>query len=296
MPALLLPLLLLVASFSSAAPLQVVATSPSGGAPAREMGAEDVSVIVLAPPDRDLHALQARPSMMRALRSADLVIALGADLELGWLPVAIQQAANPRVQPGRPGYFEAAAQVALTGARGSADRALGDVHPLGNPHVNMDPLRWVAVARALANRLAALEAQRADAFAGRAEQFARRVEERLPRWQQQLADAAGVVLYHEDATYLLERFDVPLLGVLEPIPGVPPTAAHIRALRENLRSQQQGVIIHAPYQSAQAPNNLAEHLGWPVVRLPLEPPVDADGAGYLEHMERWIDAMAQAPR
>lgn len=134
--------------------LQVVATTASMGMLARTVGGPQVQVSELAPPDRDAHMLQARPSMLRALRDAQLVVAVGAELEIGWLPAAISGAANGAIAPGRPGYFEAAAQVPLLDAGLAADRAQGDVHPGGNPHVNLDPLRMAAISKALAERLA----------------------------------------------------------------------------------------------------------------------------------------------
>jgi len=288
-------LLLLLGLPGAAAELEIVATSSAGGSLARELAADRAGITVLAPPDRDLHTLQVRPSMMRALRGADLVVAMGADLEVGWLPLALQQSANPRILPGRAGYFEAAAQVELAGGVGVADRALGDVHPLGNPHVNMDPIRWIAVAEALAQRLGELDPGGAETFASHARDFRQRIQARLPRWRAQLVGAGGAVLFHEDATYLLERFSVPLLGLLEPVPGVPPTAAHLRDLTRRLEGSH-GIIVHAPFQSPKIPNRLAGSLNWPVVRLALDPPVDANGEGYLQHMDAWIAALAESAR
>lgn len=118
--------------------LEVVATTASMGMLARTVGGPQVRVTELAPPERDAHQLQARPSMIRALRDAQLLVAVGAELEIGWLPAAIAGAANPAIQPGRSGYFEAAAQVPLLETGQSADRAHGDVHAAGNPHVNLE--------------------------------------------------------------------------------------------------------------------------------------------------------------
>ena len=283
-------LLLLPLSWAATA-LDVVATAPSMGALVRAVAGPRVALEVLAPPDRDLHALRATPSMMRALRGADLVVAVGAELEQGWLPPAISGAANPAILPGRPGYFEAAAQVDLLDVGGPADRALGDVHPTGNPHVNMDPLRMAAVARALAGRLAELDPAGAAGYRSGAEDFARAVEARLPDWQARLADAPGVVLYHRDALYLLDRFDVPLLATIEEVPGVPPSGGHLRTLVSDLKGRR-GVIVHAPYQSPKAPRRLASELGWQVEVLAMEPPAGADGEGYLRHIGRWVDAIA----
>lgn len=282
-----------LAATTQAAQLDVVATSSSTAALVRELASERATVTVLTPPDRDLHFMQARPSMLRALRRADLVTAVGADLEAGWLPLAIQQAANPRILPGQPGYFEAAAQVSLLDTGLAADRALGDVHPLGNPHVNLDPVRMATVADALARRLGALDPEHAANFLDRARDFSRRTAERVTTWRASVDPALGAVLYHPDANYLLERIGVPLLGYLEPVPGVPPTAAHISALTQRLGGRR-GVIVYTPFQSSGPPETLARASGWRSARLPLEPPVDADGEGYLEHIQRWVDMFSSA--
>lgn len=271
--------------------LNVVATSSSMGALVRAVGAEQVGLRILAPPDRDIHYLQVRPSMIRDLRRTDLVVAIGGELEMGWLPVAIGQAANPGILPGRPGYFEAAAQVPLEDAGAPADRAHGDVHPAGNPHVYMDPLRMADIAEALAGRLAKLAPAHADSFRKRAEGFARAVEERLPKWEAAVADAPGALLYHKDADYLFTRLVVPVLGYIEPVPGLPPTARHIRTLVDRL-SGRDGVVIHAPYYSSRAPQQLAQTLGWERITLSTEPPLEADGEGYLAHIDRWVAALA----
>lgn len=296
--ALLIVLLPLLATLAIIAPathartLKVVASSSSTGALVRELGGEDVQLTILAPPDRDLHYLQARPGMMRALRGADLVTSLGADLELGWLPVAIQQSANPAILPGRPGYFEAAAHVALQDAHGHTDRALGDVHPLGNPHINMDPERMAAVAVALAERLATLDPENAVLYTQRAEAFAVRVAERMQAWRGRIDPELSAVLYHRDAKYLLDLFGIPLLGLLEQVPGVPPTGAHIRMLSERLAGAR-GVILYTPYQPDNPPRALAKAIGWRTVKLPLEPPLKADGEAYLAHIDLWIDALSR---
>ena len=273
--------------------LDVVASSSSTGMLVREIAGSHARLSILAPPDRDLHLLQVRPSMMRALRGADLVTALGADIEIGWLPLALQQAANPDILPGRRGYFEAAAQVSLLRVSGQADRALGDVHPMGNPHINMDPLRMAQVGQALAERLDELDPGNADDYLERAAAFSDKVSARLQGWQAVIAGSPGAVTYHVDLTYLLDRFQVPLLGVLEPVPGIPPTAAHIKKLTDRLQGKP-GVILFTTYQPERAPQSLARILEWQTVRLPLEPPLKSDGDKYLEHMDAWIESLAAA--
>ena len=273
--------------------VDVVATSPSMGALVKAVAGSRAKLTVLTGPNRDLHMVQAKPTMMHALRGADLVVAIGAELEIGWLPVAIQGAANPKILPGTNGYFEAAAQVPLLDAGGTADRAMGDVHPAGNPHVNMDPVRMATIAQALADRLALIDPAGASQYRRGADAFAAKVDQRERGWRGQLSGAPGVVLYHRDAVYLLDRFGVPLLGTIEPIPGVPPTGRQISALTSELKGRS-GSIIHAPYQSPKAPKSLAGSLGWRVVQLPMEPPKGADGDGYLSHIDRWVDSIAGA--
>jgi zinc/manganese transport system substrate-binding protein len=181
--------------------------------------------------------------------------------------------------------------VSLLDVGGPADRALGDAHTAGNPHVNMDPVRMAEVATALAERLAMLDEENAVDYRARAQAFAQQVEKRAAIWHQRLANPPGVVSFHKDVVYLLDRFAIPSWGTLEPVPGIPPTASHIRSMIDELRGKA-GVVVFTTYQPEQAPASIAEALGWRQVRLPLEPPLDADGDGYLEHMQRWVDALA----
>lgn len=281
---------------SLALPLQamnLVATTPSMGLLAQSVGGNDVNVTVLAPPDRDAHFLTARPSMIAATRRADLVIAVGADLEIGWLPAVLDSAANLRVLPGRPGYFEAADHVTLIDVGTPADRALGDVHPHGNPHFNLDPLRMARLAHALAERMAMLDEANGSIYRANAAHFADRIEARLPDWQARAAGAPGILIYHKDANYLAERLGVPILGYIEPLPGIPPSARHLRGLVDELRGEQ-GVVLHANYQPDRGPRFMARELDWPRHSLPVEPPLGAGIEEYLELIERWVEAIASA--
>ncbi len=271
--------------------LDVVATTSSMGMLAREVGGPPVKVTELAAPERDAHMLQARPSMLRALRDAQLVVAVGAELEVGWLPAAIRSAANPVILPGRPGYFEAAAQVPLLDAGQAADRAHGDVHPAGNPHVNLDPQRMATIAKALAERFARLDAANAAAYRERAERYAAATDARTPEWKRKAAGGSGAVLYHQDGAYLLAFLGQPLLGTLEPVPGVPPTAAHIEGLATRLKGRR-GVVLHTPYQPSAGAEKLAGLLAWKSGIVPLDPPSGAGAEQYFALLDRWIEALA----
>ncbi len=269
------------------AALDVVATTSNMGVLTRIVGGQHVSVTVLVPPDRDAHYLEARPSMMAALRRADLLVAVGAELESGWLPAALRGAGNRDVMTGTRGYFEGAASVALIEAGGVADRGRGDVHPAGNPHFYLDPVRFAEAGAALAERLATLDPENADAYLENATAFMRVIESRVPEWRTQLRAAPRVLAYHKDANYLFDRFDVAVAGYIEPLPGIPPSARHLASLVADLRGAP-GVIVHLPFQPANGPSFLARELGWRVVRRASN--VEASGGvdAYLELIDGWV--------
>jgi zinc/manganese transport system substrate-binding protein len=283
----------LVAACAANGALNVVTTTSNMGMLARTVGGDAVKVSVLAPPDRDPHFLQAKPTMMVALRSADLLVAVGAELEVGWLPAALQGASNGKLLPGQPGYFEAAAQVPLIEKSGDTDRSRGDVHPMGNPHLFLDPDRMAAVGRALAGRLARLDPGREATYRANAESFAKAVAERVPKWKEQSGGAPGVILYHKDANYLLGLLGVPILGYVEPLPGIPPTAQHLSDLVQQL-SGHKGEILFTDYQSAQGPDFLAGKLGWKAVRLSPEVGEKGDANAYFAMIDRWVEAIASS--
>jgi zinc/manganese transport system substrate-binding protein len=290
MRGLLMVLCLLPLSVVAQSQLNVVATTSNMGMLARVVGGGAVNVTVLAPPDRDAHHLQVRPSMMAAIRRADLVVSVGAELEIGWLPPAIQGAANPRVNIGQPGYFEAARTVQLIDAGRPADRALGDVHPHGNPHIYLDPIRMSVAAEALAERMAELRPAHAGQFRANAADFSRAVDERMPRWMQMAAKSQGVVLYHADGKYATARFNIPILGYIEPLPGLPPTATHLRTLIHKLANQS-GSILYAGFHPVRGPEFLSRHLGWPMNQVLHSVPLnDLTMEAYFLLIDSWIQA------
>lgn len=284
-----LPLLLLAAGWAHAE-INVVATTTNMAMLSKEVGGEAVNVRSLAPPDRDPHHLEARPSMIAATRRADLVLAVGAELEVGWLPAVLDSASNPDVRPGHDGYFEAAEHVSLIDAGQAADRARGDVHPGGNPHLYLDPERMADVADALAERLAELAPERNEEFRDNAQAFREKVDTRLPEWRERVADAPGVLLFHKDANYLMRLLDVPILGYVEPIPGVPPGAEHLRSLVREHQGRE-GVILHTDFNPSRGPEFLERELEWPRQALPTAVPRDGTAADYFDMIDRWVDAV-----
>jgi len=283
----------LLLSFSAQA-LDILTTTASLGALTRDIGGEQVKVSVMAPPDRDPHDLTAKPSLLSRARSADGLVSIGAGLEEGWLPAVLEQAGNPRIQPGQPGSLVATQHVELIKETREGNPFFGHIHKQGNPHIQMDPVRMARVAEALGVWLAQLDPAHSAEYRSRAEQVAQRLNSFSQNASTQLKGASGVVLYHEDALYFLTRFNIPLLGTLEPFPGVPPSATHLQELIQALRGKR-GMVIRAPYQAEDGAEMLAHELDWKAVALPMEPAANADVQGYLAMLEKWVSTLAKQP-
>ncbi|TDT44066.1 zinc/manganese transport system substrate-binding protein [Halospina denitrificans] len=285
-------LLVIIMSLPAQAKLQVVATAPNLGMLASAIGGEHVAVEVLAPPDRDLHYLEARPSMMAQLRNADLVVSVGADLEAGWLPVAIQNAGNAGIRGGQPGYFSGAQHTDLIQTNQAADRSQGDVHTKGNPHFYLDPVRMAEVGNALADRLSELDPGNGSDYRARAQGFQSEVNARMTEWHERTEDAPGVLLYHKDADYLMERLDVTILGYLEPLPGIAPTGKHLSGLVQDLKGKQ-AVVLYTDFQPSRAAEFIQRQLGWPHHQLSSQVQPGSDQKAYFELIDRWVEAISR---
>jgi zinc/manganese transport system substrate-binding protein len=252
------------------AELNVFATVPEWGALAQELGGDKVKVYTATTALQDPHRIEARPSLIARARAADLVVATGAELEVGWLPLVIQQAANAKVRPGAPGYFEAAGAVALLGKPARLDRAEGDIHAQGDPHIQGDPRNIARVAEALAARLAELEPANAAHYRERHRQFAERWAAALTRWEKTAAPLKGVpvVVQHRSFTYLIAWLGMEEVAALEPKPGMEPTTAHLSAVLAALEKKPAKLVLRAAYQGDRASQWLAQRAKVAVVVLP----------------------------
>jgi zinc/manganese transport system substrate-binding protein len=270
------PIPILFAAFAvawiapAAAALNVFATVPEWGALAKELGGENVTVYTATNALQDPHHVEARPSLIARARGADLVVATGAELEVGWLPLVLQQAGNPKVQPGKPGNFEAAAFVPMLGKPTRLDRAEGDVHPAGDPHIQTDPRNIARVAAPLAARLAELDPANAAAYQARYKQFAERWNAALAKWERQAAPLRGaaVVVQHKAFTYLIAWLGMREVAALEPKPGLEPTASHLASVLETLQRQPAKMVLRAAYQGDRASQWVAERAKINAVALP----------------------------
>lgn len=254
----------------ASAALKVMACEPEWGELVRELGGERVDVVVATGPLQDPHQVQARPSLIARARNADLLACTGAELEIGWLPVLLQQSGNGAIQPGRPGNFEAAAYVTMLEIPTRLDRADGDVHAEGNPHVHTDPRNVARIADALAQRLALLDPAGREVYARRHADFAARWSAAIARWQAKAAPLAGVkvVAQHRSWVYLTAWLGIREMRTLESRPGIEPSVAHLQSVLASLKEQPARMILHAAYQDPRASKWLGTRAGIPVVSLP----------------------------
>lgn len=262
--------LLAVLAGPAVAALNVFACTPEWAALALELGAEPARVYTATTALQDPHRIEARPSLIARARNADLVVCTGAGLEVGWLPLVVQQSGNARIRPGQPGYFEAARFVPLREKPERLDRALGDVHPEGNPHVHLDPRNIAAVAAALGDRMASIDVPNAAEHRQKTKAFIERWREASARWEKQGQPLKGVrvIVHHKNLTYLLAWLGVEEAGSLEPKPGLPPSAAHLNALLEILKRVPVKGVVRAAYNDPRPAHWLANEARIPVVVLP----------------------------
>ena len=252
------------------AELKVLATTPEWAALLRELGGDKVDVYAATSAFQDVHRVDAKPSLVARARNADLIVATGADLEIGWLPVLLRESGNARVQPGGPGYFEAASYLHLLEIPSSVDRSMGDVHPLGNPHLHLDPHNIALVATALTARLVAVDAANAKVYEDRGADFQLRWKAAITRWEQQAAPLKGmpVVVIHRDQVYLCHWLGLREIAAIEPKPGVPPSSSYLAELVTRLTAAPPKLILRNAYNDSKAVDWLSERIHVPVVLLP----------------------------
>ena len=259
--------LALLLAAGAAHALSIFATVPEWGALAQELGGDKVKVYVATTALQDPHRIEARPSLIARARSADLVVATGSELEVGWLPLVLQQVGKPA---SGAGYFEATSAVPLLDKPAHFDRAEGDVHPFGDPHIQTDPRNIARVATALAQRMGEVDRANAAFYAQREKDFAARWNAAIAKWEQQAAPLKGVsvVVQHKGFTYLEHWLGLREAASLEPKPGIEPTAAHLAEVLAQLGREPVKMVLRAAYQSDQASLWLAERAHMKAVMLP----------------------------
>ncbi len=269
MKRLLVFLILWLPVYAHAA-INVFACEPEWAALAQEIGGDDVKVYSATTAMQDPHRIEARPSLIAQMRRANLVVCTGAELEVGWLPVLLQNANNAAVLPGKPGYFEAARFVPLLEKPTRLDRADGDVHAAGNPHLHTDPRNILRVAEALTARLAEVDPANAAAHRARGQTFAARWQAAIARWEARAAPLKNmpVAVQHKSFSYLLAWLGLREVALLEPRPGVEPSVSHLARVAAQLQTTPAKMVLRAAYQSPRPADWLASRTGIPALALP----------------------------
>lgn len=267
---LLLTMLALTTSVSAHAALNVLACEPEWGALAQELGGDKIKVANATTALQDPHRIEARPSLIARARNADLLVCTGAELEIGWLPILLRDSGNAAIQPGQPGNFEATRYVTLLEKPQRLDRADGDVHAAGNPHIQTDPRNIALVADAMSKTLATVDAANAAYYQARHADFMARWRAAIARWETQAAPLKGVVIVaqHQAYPYLENWLGLKQVATLEPKPGVEPSIASLSAVLNKLTTTPAKMIVRSAYNDDRASTWLAQRANIPAVVLP----------------------------
>ena len=285
---------------TAAAELRVVTTTTDLAYFAQTIGGDKVHVDSICQGAQDPHFVQARPSYMVTLSRADLVVAVGLELEVGWLPSLIQGARNPAINPGRPGYLEASTAIrAIDIPQGGVDRSRGDIHPFGNPHFWLDPLNAKLAAHAIAERMAQLDASNAKFFRANEAAFAQRLDKKMQQWTAQMAPYKDtkIASYHATFNYFHHRFGLHSIGYLEDRPGIPPSPAHLVDLIHQMQAQHAAVVFHESFYDHATSDMVGSRAKAQVLVLPTSVG-GASGTGSYEQLidyiiGRFVSAMKQ---
>jgi len=296
----LVPTIAFLGMFGAALPahanVDVVATVPDLAAIVKEIGGNKVNVTALSLPSQDPHFVDAKPSLVLKLHKANLLVAVGLDLEIGWLPALQTQARNSAIQAAGNAYLECSSYVAvldISGAR--VDRAEGDVHPAGNPHYLYDPRRAAKCAKAIGAKLAAIDSGNARLYKKNLDRFLADLDKARTRWEATLAPYKGkpVISYHKSMTYLVDWLGLDEIATLEPKPGIPPTARHVASVIKSAKAKGAKIVLQESFYPDRTGKLVAAKLGGRVVVLPGGADISS-GESYIEHMNRFVDDLAKA--
>ena len=266
----LLLLFLLALALPAQATLNVLATVPEWAALVQEIGGDKVKVHAATSGLQDPHRIEAKPSLIARARNAQLLVATGADLERGWLPLVQRESANPLIQSGQPGYFEAAGHATLRNVPAVLDRSHGDVHAAGNPHIHLDPHNVLKVGEALAERLAQVDPAEAQAYRAGYRSFAERWQTAMARWETRAAPLKGVpvLVQHDAFSHLNAWLGLKQVGVLEPKPGVEPSSSTLAETLARQKANPARMVLRPAYQYDAPSRWIADKAGINAVTLP----------------------------
>jgi zinc/manganese transport system substrate-binding protein len=297
-----LPLLSLLAvclgagAAPAAEPLRVVTSIETFADLARRMGGEEVVVESLSHGYQDPHFVEAKPNLMVVLNRADLLVRVGLDLEIGWLPLLVQGARNARIQPGQPGDLDVSTLIEVQDVpQVKVTRALGDVHPAGNPHYWIPPVNAVRIARGLAERLKQLRPASAPAFEARFQQFLAELKTRAPAWEARARPLAGqkIVTYHRSWVYVSRWLKLEEVGYVENKPGVPPSPDHLAELIVLMRAQGVKRLLMESFHNRSVAETVAREAGATLLALPSDVGARPEVKGYFELVDAVLGQLAE---
>lgn len=248
--------------------VNVVATLPWIGSIAKEIGKDKISVTTLVKPSQDPHYVEAKPSMILAGRKADIIMYNGLDLEIGYLPLILESSKNSKIMPGRPGNFDCSKFVTVIEKQGHVERSMGDVHPLGNPHYHYSAANILRVAEGMANALANLDHANADVYKANYRAFAAKFSEKQKQWKASNLRGRKYVAYHKLFGYLASDYGFQVTDYMEPKPGIPPSAAHIEKLIEEMKANKPSGILVTSTHGLKEAESLGARTGVKVIALP----------------------------
>ena len=280
----------------SEAETRVITTSTDLADLVRQVGGEHVQVDAICKPNQDLHYVQARPSFMVKLRRADLVVSVGLDLEVGWLPLLLRGARNPRIQPGTPGYLALGTQVTPIGIPGSTDASLGHLHPRGNPHYWLDPVRVAALVPTIAERLGSLDPPHAADYAANSRALVRTLETKIGEWRDRMAPFQGtrVISYHDTYNYFYARYGLINVATLENKPGVPPSPRHLSQVIQLAKSEKIPALFHESFHDKKPSGLVASRTGATLLVLPVSVGATPSAHSYAALIGTLVDAFIEA--
>ena len=263
-------LLLATLALPAHAALNIFACEPEWAALSQELAGDKANIYAATSALQDPHHVQARPSLIAKARRAQLVVCTGAELEIGWLPVILQESSNPDIAPGKPGYFEATHYVQMLEVPNRLDRADGDVHAAGNPHIQLDARNYLPVAQALSARMSELDPANAAFYGKRLQEFQASWQAAIARWETQAAPLKGqeVLVQHRAYPYLESWLGFKQVGELEPKPGMEPSAAYLAQVLSQLQQHPARMVIRSSYQDPKPSDWIAGRAHLPVVELP----------------------------
>ena len=288
----------LSASRTASAAVDVVATVPDLAALVKEVGGAKVAVTALSLPTQDPHFVDAKPSLVLKLNRADLLVAVGLDLEIGWLPALQTSARNPAILSSGKGYLDCSRFVArLEIPSGAIDRSMGDIHPGGNPHYLYDPRQALACARGIAGKLAEIDAGNAKVYQANLKSFEGRLAAAKADWEKRMAPLRGrpVITYHKSWNYLLEWLGLVDVANLEPKPGIPPSPRHVAEVLKIGRERGVKVVLQESFYPDKTGRLVAGKLGGTAVSLPGGADIGRNET-YIQHIDHLIAALAGAFR